>query len=236
MIVMKSWIKEAAIIAIGLCLLGLSINSAIRAFVNKERVVSVKGLAEMEVEANKVTWPIAFKEVGNDVQQLYRSINEKSKVVVAFLKENGIADSEISVNPAEVVDMDAERYSNNNNQYRYISTSVITVTSTNVKLVRKLISEQTALLQKGVVVTGSDYRYNVNYEFTGLNDIKPGMIEEATKNARAAAEKFAKDSDSKLGKIKRANQGQFSIYDRDINTPYIKTVRVVTSIDYYLNN
>lgn len=236
MIVMKSWIKEAAIIAIGLCMLGLSINSAIRAFVNKERVVRVKGLAEMEVEANKVTWPIAFKEVGNDVQQLYKSINEKSKVVVAFLKENGIADSEISVNPAEVVDMDAERYSNNNNQYRYISTSVITVTSTNVKLVRKLISEQTALLQKGVVVTGSDYRYNVNYEFTGLNDIKPGMIEEATKNARAAAEKFAKDSDSKLGKIKRANQGQFSIYDRDINTPYIKTVRVVTSIDYYLNN
>ena len=233
---MKSWIKEAAIIAIGLCLLGLSIDSAIKAFVNKERVVSVKGLAEIEVEANKVTWPIAFKEVGNDVQQLYRSINEKSKVVVAFLKENGIADSEISVNPAEVVDMDAERYSNNNNQYRYISTSVITVTSTNVKLVRKLISEQTALLQKGVVVTGSDYRYNVNYEFTGLNDIKPGMIEEATKNARAAAEKFAKDSDSKLGKIKRANQGQFSIYDRDINTPYIKTVRVVTSIDYYLNN
>lgn len=233
---MKSWIKEAAIIAIGLCLLGLSINSAIKAFVNKERVVSVKGLAEIEVEANKVTWPIAFKEVGNDVQQLYKSINEKSKVVVAFLKENGIEDSEISVNPAEVVDMDAERYSNNNNQYRYISTSVITVTSTNVKLVRKLISEQTALLQKGVVVTGSDYRYNVNYEFTGLNDIKPGMIEEATKNARAAAEKFAKDSDSKLGKINRANQGQFSIYDRDINTPYIKTVRVVTSIDYYLNN
>lgn len=233
---MKSWIKEAAIIAIGLCLLGLSINSAIKAFVNKERVVSVKGLAEMEVEANKVTWPIAFKEVGNDVQQLYKSIHEKSKVVVAFLKENGIADTEISVNPAEVVDMDAERYSNNNNQYRYISTSVITVTSTNVKLVRKLISEQTALLQKGVVITGSDYRYNVNYEFTGLNDIKPEMIEEATKNARAAAEKFAKDSDSKLGKIKRANQGQFSIYDRDINTPYIKTVRVVTSIDYYLNN
>lgn len=233
---MKSWIKEAAIIAVGLCLLGLSINSAIKAFVNKERVVSVKGLAEIEVEANKVTWPIAFKEVGNDVQQLYKSINEKSKVVVAFLKENGIADTEISVNPAEVVDMDAERYSNNNNQYRYISTSVITVTSTNVKLVRKLISEQTALLQKGVVVTGSDYRYNVNYEFTGLNDIKPEMIEEATKNARAAAEKFAKDSDSKLGKIKRANQGQFSIYDRDINTPYIKTVRVVTSIDYYLNN
>lgn len=233
---MKSWVKEAAIIAVGLCLLGLSINSAIRVFVNKERVVSVKGLAEIEVEANKVTWPIAFKEVGNDVQQLYRSINEKSKVVVAFLKENGIEDSEISVNPVEVIDMDAERYNSNQKQYRYISTSVIIVTSTNVALVRKLISEQSALMKQGVVISGDDYRYNVNYEFTGLNDIKPGMIEEATKNARAAAEKFAKDSDSKLGKIKRANQGQFTIYDRDINTPYIKTVRVVTSIDYYLNN
>ena len=72
---MKSWIKEAIIIAVGLFLLGLSINSAIRAFVNKERVVSVKGLAEIEVEANKVTWPIAFKEVGNDVQQQPYSSN-----------------------------------------------------------------------------------------------------------------------------------------------------------------
>ena len=233
---MKSWIKEAIIIAVGLFLLGLSINSAIRAFVNKERVVSVKGLAEIEVEANKVTWPIAFKEVGNDAQQLYATISSKSKVVVEFLKQNGISESEISVNPVQVIDMDAERYNSNQGQYRYISTSVIIVTSTNVALVRKLISEQSALMKQGVVISGDDYRYNVNYEFTGLNDIKPGMIEEATKNARAAAEKFAKDSDSKLGKIKRANQGQFTIYDRDINTPFIKTVRVVTSVDYYLNN
>ena len=233
---MKSWIKEAIIIAVGLFLLGLSINSAIRAFVNKERVVSVKGLAEIEVEANKVTWPIAFKEVGNDAQQLYATISSKSKVVVEFLKQNGISESEISVNPVQVIDMDAERYNSNQGQYRYISTSVIIVTSTNVALVRKLISEQSALMKQGVVTSGDDYRYNVNYEFTGLNDIKPGMIEEATKNARAAAEKFAKDSDSKLGKIKRANQGQFTIYDRDINTPFIKTVRVVTSVDYYLNN
>ena len=233
---MKSWIKEAIIIAVGLFLLGLSINSAIRAFVNKERVVSVKGLAEIEVEANKVTWPIAFKEVGNDAQQLYSTISSKSKVVVEFLKQNGISESEISVNPVEVIDMDAERYNSNQKQYRYISTSVIIVTSTNVALVRRLISEQSALMKQGVVISGDDYRYNINYEFTGLNDIKPGMIEEATKNARAAAEKFAKDSDSKLGKIKRANQGQFTIYDRDINTPFIKTVRVVTSVDYYLNN
>ena len=83
---------------------------------------------------------------------------------------------------------------------------------------------------------GGDYRYNVQYDYTGLNDIKPQMIEEATKNARAAAVKFAKDSDSELGKIKRAYQGQFSIEDRDANTPYIKRIRVVTTIDYSLED
>lgn len=62
------------------------------------------------------------------------------------------------------------------------------------------------------------------------------MIEEATKNARASAEKFAQDSGSSLGKIRRANQGQFSITDRDSNTPYIKSVRVVTTVEYFLKD
>jgi len=96
------------------------------------------------------------------------------------------------------------------------------------------MSEQTELLKQGIAITGGDYRYNVTYEFTGLNEIKPAMIEEATRNARLAAEKFAKDSDSKLGKIRDANQGQFTITDRDSNTPYIKNVRVVTTVNYYL--
>ena len=96
------------------------------------------------------------------------------------------------------------------------------------------MSEQTELLKQGIAITGGDYRYNVTYEFTGLNEIKPAMIEEATRNARVAAEKFAKDSDSKLGKIRDAYQGQFTITDRDSNTPYIKNVRVVTTVNYYL--
>ena len=137
----------------------------------------------------------------------------------------------------EIIDLQAERYgSNERNPYRYNVTTVITVTSSKVDLVRGLISEQGELLRKGIAVTGGDYRYNVQYEYTGLNQIKPQMIEEATKNARQAAEKFAKDSDSKLGKIRHANQGQFSISDRDANTPYIKKVRVVTTIDYSLED
>ena len=103
-------------------------------------------------------------------------------------------------------------------------------------LVRDLMTRQVELLRKGVAITGCDYRYNAEFSFNGLNSIKPEMIEEATKNAREAAEKFAMDSDSKLGKIKNASQGLFSIYDRDSNTPYIKKVRVVTSVNYFLED
>jgi hypothetical protein len=157
-----------------------------------------------------------------------------TKAIVKFLESNGIAKEEISIAPPEVIDMQAERYGNRDIAYRYNATSVITVTSKNVDKVRKLMSEQAELLKQGIAISGGDYRYNVVYEFTGLNDVKPQMIEEATKNARAAAEKFAKDSDSSLGKIRNASQGQFSISDRDVNTPYIKSIRVVTTVNYYL--
>ena len=69
-----------------------------------------------------------------------------------------------------------------------------------------------------------------------MNSIKPQMIEEATKNARAAAEKFAKDSESKLGKIKTANQGLFTIENVDEYTPNVKHVRVVTNVTYFLED
>ena len=103
-------------------------------------------------------------------------------------------------------------------------------------LVRSLISEQSELLKQGIAITGGDYRYNIQFDYTSLNEIKPRMIEEATKNAREAAQKFAKDSDSKLGKIRKAYQGQFSIDNRDANTPFIKRIRVVTTIDYSLED
>ena len=82
--------------------------------------------------------------------------------------------------------------------------------------------------------SGSDYEHQTQYDFNGLNELKPQMVEVATRNAREVAQKFADDSGSKLGKIQTASQGQFSIYDRDSNTPWIKNVRVVTSVTYYL--
>ena len=197
---MKSWKPEAIILAIGMLIMGYFIKNGLDTFAGKDRVVTVKGLAEMEVPANKVTWPLMYKEVGNDLPALYNKINNTNQTIVTFLKQKGITEQEISINAPELIDLQSE------------------------------------LLKQGIAITGGDYRYNVQYDFTGLNAVKPQMIEEATKNARAAAIKFAKDSDSELGKIKRAYQGQFSIEDRDANTPYIKRIRVVTTIDYSLED
>ncbi len=233
---MAHWKTEAIIVAIGMAVLGGQIKQGINKFVEKDQVVTVKGLAEMEVPADKVTWPLVYKEVGNDLITLYDKIKTTNQTIVDFLKGKGIDEDEISINAPEIIDMQAERYNSNPVPFRYNVTTVITVTSNKVGRVRELISEQGELLKQGVAITGGDYRYNIEYDFTGLNNIKPLMIEEATKNARESAMKFAKDSDSKLGKIKRANQGQFTIGNRDANTPYIKHVRVVTTIDYSLKN
>ena len=233
---MKNWKIEAFILAIGMAVLGGQIEDGINDFVAKDRVVTVKGLAEMEVPADKVTWPLMYKEVGNDLSTLYNRISNTNKAIVDFLKQKGIAEDEISINAPEIIDMQAERYVGENKNYRYNVTTVITVTSKKVDLVRSLISEQGELLKQGIAITGGDYRYNIQYDYTSLNEIKPQMIEEATKNAREAAEKFAKDSDSELGKIKRATQGQFSIDNRDANTPYIKRIRVVTTVEYSLED
>ena len=234
----KSYLVECALLAIGLIVAGWMLRSGIVHFKDSERVVSVKGLSEKEVKADRVIWPLMYKQVGDDLTTLYNTLETSNAKIVDFLKSNGITDDEITIAPAEIIDMDAERYGPQSVKYRYNVTSVLTVTTDKVDLVVKLMSRQSDLLKQGVAITGGDYRFTTQflYTSTALNEIKPKMIEEATENARIAGEKFAHDSKSKLGKIKFANQGQFSISDRDANTPYIKTVRVVTSVDYYLKD
>lgn len=233
---MKNWLFESIVLAVGIAVAGLFVKVGLSEFAARSRVVTVKGLAEMEVKADKVTWPLTYNVLGNDMVSLYNEIKETNGKITAFLKSKGIKDDEISVNAPEIIDTKADRYNNTPQPYRYNVTTVVTVTSKQVDLVRKLINEQSELLKQGVAITSGDYRYNVSYDYTSLNDIKPQMIEEATKNARTAADKFAKDSGSKLGGIQRASQGQFTISDRDPNTPYIKQVRVVTTIDYSLED
>jgi hypothetical protein len=228
---------DALMITIGIIILGFCIEGGLKSISGNSRVVNVKGLSEMEVKANKVTWPITMKFVGNDLESIYSQVSNSNSVVREFLTSHGIKTSEITDNAPTITDKMAEVYNENqSSQNRYTVTNVVTVSTNHVDLVRALMSKQSELLRKGVAISGGNYENPVVYEYTDLNKIKPRMIEEATKSARAAAEKFAKDSESDLGKIKNASQGLFSIDDRDVNTPFIKKVRVVTTVDYYLND
>ena len=232
----RNTIIASSIITLGLIFLGYNIKSGIESGLKDERIVSVKGLSERTVQADKVVWPLVYKEVGNDLTSLSSEVGLKNKIIVDYLKSKGITDEEISIASPEIIDLQAERYMSQNVIYRYNLTSVITVSSQQVDLVRNLIALQGELLDKGIAIVSGEYDTQVNYLFTGLNELKPDMIAEATRNAREAAEQFATDSDSKLGKIKTASQGQFSISDRDQYTPYLKNVRVVTSVVYYLKD
>ncbi|MDE5761267.1 MAG: SIMPL domain-containing protein, partial [Bacteroides sp.] len=138
---MKNLKSEAIILSIGIVMLGAMIKNGINDFKDKERIVTVKGLAEMEVPADKVVWPLMYKDIGDDPALLYANMEKKNKAIVAFLENNGIMKDEISIAPPEVIDMHAERYGNHDIPYRYNATSVITVTSKNVDKVRRLMFE-----------------------------------------------------------------------------------------------
>ncbi|MCQ2063846.1 MAG: SIMPL domain-containing protein [Fibrobacter sp.] len=228
--------KEACVLALAILGLGAFLYFAMIGVKDRERVVLVRGLAEKEVAADYVIWPIVFKEMGNDLAELYATAQSKSSLLEKFLLENGVKKEEISYSSPDIVDAEGEMYDNRQHSLRYTATIVLTVASNNVSLVRQIMGKQSELLKQGIAFSENDYRYRKVFSFNALNDIKPAMIEDATKNARAAAEKFAKDSESKLGKIKTASQGQFSIEDRDENTPFIKKVRVVTNLQYYLED
>lgn len=225
---------SALLIAVGIVVLGVCIKSGLNSFSANQRVVTVKGLAEREVKADKVVWPLTFKELGNDLSQLYSQVNEKNQTVIKFLKQSGIKDDEISLN-SEVSDMQADSYTNERVPYRYRILSTITVNTSKVDTVLQLMKQQDSLIEQGVALT-NNYGTETEFNFTGLNNIKPEMIKDATQNARKAGEQFAADSESHLGKIKSATQGQFEIYDCDKTTPSVKRIRVVTTIVYMLED
>jgi len=199
-----------------------------------ERTVQVKGLSERDVAADTVIWPIKFNDVGNDLPALVGSVERKNEQVIAFLKLHGFNDNEISVSVPAIVDRQAGYNDGNPNQPRFTASSIVTLYSNQVDQAHLARQKLIELSKNGIALAGQDYDSKAEYLFTDLNSLKPAMIEEATRNAREVAGKFAADSNSKVGKIKQANQGQFSISDRDSSTPHIKKVRVVATVDYYL--
>jgi uncharacterized protein len=220
-----------ALISLGFILKGTALEVK-----SMERSVHVKGLAEREVMADTVIWPLQYSDTDNDLEALINRVEQKNDAVIAFLKLHGFDDDEITTGSQSVIDKQAREYTSQKQKFRYLVRSNLTVYSTAPDKVSNALSHVNQLAKQGIAIVQDSYDTKIEYIFTGLNNIKPAMVQAATEKARAVANKFAADSNSKLGKIKTARQGQFSISDRDSNTPQIKKVRVVTSIEYYLSD
>lgn len=221
----------------GLSALGYLLGEAAIEYKQYDRSVTVKGLSEREFEADIVIWPIQFTTAGNDLESLYGSIEQSTVKTQAFLNKNGIGREEITFSAPAITDKSAQQYGNNAKpEFRYTAVQTITVYSKNIAAVRSVMGSLSELGKQGIVFSGDNYQSQTEYIFTRLNEVKPEMIEEATRKAREVAEKFASDSNSTLGKIKKASQGQFSISERDKNNPHIKNIRVVSTIEYYLSD
>ena len=231
-------IISSMLLATSIVIFGLFIKSAIADLHESQRTVTVRGLSERDVEADKVIWPLTYRIAGNDLPALYSTMEGYNATITDFLTKFGIPDGDISVAIPTVADLRTDQWRNQTEVfYRYNITSAITVSGNDVGRVRKAMDAVSELLKKGIAISSSEYgNSQIQFLFTSLNDVKPGMIEEATRSARQAAEKFAEDSGSKLGKIKSATQGQFSISIPDSNTPYKQQVRVVTTIEYSLRD
>jgi len=233
------------LLALGLIIGGWVLGSEIKATRLGDRYVTVKGLVERNVKSDLAIWPLTYKEAGDELGALYAKTEADKKTVLQFLSDQNIQSTEIELGIIRVVDTQANEYGGGTRApHRYIVEQQITVHTSRVDQVAAAAQKTLQLLQKGIVLGGNPGQ-GLAYKFTGLNAIKPDMITEATRNARAAADRFAADSGSKVGSIRTANQGVFSILPADqasdgaeggfgADASLMKTVRVVTSVEYYL--
>jgi len=243
--IVRGTVMPALLLALGLILGGWILGSQIKAIRLADRYVTVKGLVERKVKSDLAIWPLTYKEAGDELSSLYAKTEADKTTVLQFLDAQGIQSSEIELGIIRVVDTQANEYGGNTRApHRYIVEQQITVRTARVDQVAAAAQKTMQLLQKGIVLGGNPGQ-GLTYKFTALNSIKPDMITEATRNARAAADRFAADSGSKVGSIRTANQGVFSILPADqagesgdagfgADSSLMKTVRVVTSVEYYL--
>ncbi len=239
------WIIAVALV-LSFGINALLIGKALQRFKMDDRYVSVKGLSEREVKADLVVWNIQTRIVNDNLLEGSDKIEEAKNKIVDFLIQKQISKDDIITEGSSVIDKRANQYDNfqQMNTPRYLITQIIQIRSSNVDLVQNVSRMTGELLQAGVVISNNEYGNPIQYYFTKLNDIKPEMISEATKNAREAALKFATENDSKLGRLKKANQGLFTIVDRTASlsggeggyasstVDIYKKVRVVISAEY----
>ena len=224
----KNIIQGAAIVLAAL-VLGIFMVCTVKTLKSYDDTVTVRGLCEKEVPADRAVLRISYSAQDNDLADLRRTLEDNDKVIISILKQAGFTDDEIKYTSARINDR-YDGYYTSNITYRYGANQTINVFTSKMDLVGKLQNSIDAdLLKKDII--SSTY---ANYEYHGLNDIKPSMIAESLKNARSAVDEFAKNSGSEIGKMRTASQGYFEIDDLDENTPQIKKVRVVSTVEYYL--
>ena len=240
-----------SLLALGLILGGWVLGAQIKATRLSDRYVTVKGLVERKVKSDLAIWSIGYKQAGDDLSTVYARTEFDTNAVLKFLEQQGIQSSEIELGIIRVVDTQANEYGGGNRpSHRYIVEQQVTVRTSRVDQVAAAAQKTMQLLQKGIILD-STRGQGLAYKFNGLNSIKPDMITEATRNARAAADRFAADSRSKVGSIRQANQGVFSILPAnqgsDTSEPsaygggdsadssLMKIIRVVTTVQYYLD-
>jgi|688.fasta_scaffold178803_2 hypothetical protein len=242
------------ILSIGIVIGSWFIGTSIKSFKTDDRTVTVKGFSEKDVKSDLVIWNMKVRIVDNDLQAGSMGIENARQKVVAFLINKGIKNNEITVKDLNVIDKQADEYNSSGGfaKYRYLIEESIEVRSTNVDLVKEVSRMTNELLNAGVVLsTKNDWRTSgLRFMFTKLNEIKPAMVKDAIQNARQAAQEFANESNAELGKLKRAQQGYFTVQDRDASlnsgvgeggyydnssSDVFKKVRVVIALDYSIN-
>ncbi|MEO1019947.1 MAG: SIMPL domain-containing protein [Pseudomonadota bacterium] len=236
-------IIAAVLLAIGIAVGGWLVGTGFHAARLADRFVTVKGLAERDVEADLVIWPIGFVATGNDLAGVQAKIAQDAEIIRGFLEEAGIAAEAVEVSAVQVQDLLAQAYRSGPVESRYIIQETMLVRTTDIDAVVDAHAASSALIAQGVVLGGEGGSSSgPSFVFTGLNEVKPEMIAEATANAREAAAQFAADSGSALGGIRRASQGLFQILPRD-DVPGLfepqqrnKRVRVVSTIEYFLRD
>jgi len=225
-----------AALALAVFASGFAISKGISSPKSFQRTVTVRGLSERECEADMAVWPVTFTVSGNDLPSIRKEIQVKKEIIFDFLKGHDITSEEITVKEPAITDTSTNIYLDQNQQRdKYHAKAVLFVRSSNVQAVGKALVDSINLMDNGIALT-NEYDSQIQYLFTALNEIKPEMIAEATQNARKAAEQFAHDSGSTVGKIQNASQGLFSIEDAAPGLPERKVIRVVTNIEYILTD
>lgn len=228
-------IVAALLIAIGLAAAGWFAANGMAHLRTADRYVTVKGSAERIVDADLVVWPLSQTVGGDDLAAVQAQLDANSATVRAFLTGAGFGEDEVAVSPPRLEDRWAYSYGDNRPPERYRYSNTVTLRTAKVAEAMSALRRSGEIVAKGVMLNSSDDG-GPTFEFTKLNDIKPELIAEATANARKSAEQFAKDSGARLGGIRSANQGVVSISDRDRGSPQVKTVRVVTTVEYFLRD